>query len=190
MKIARTASALILMGLLAACGNTGGLQSGDQIGYVSADGSAVLRDPAERGAVVTLSAKQLSSNAMWNLEDHRGEVVLLNAWGPWCAPCRKELPELQKLQDSFKSDGLLIIGLATRTNETAVNAFTSKFGITIQQLEDFDSSALAAIDSIPSATVPGTIFIDRQGRVAGWALGAADPSLIKTLTQSLLEETA
>jgi thiol-disulfide isomerase/thioredoxin len=188
MKFARQLALVALVGLLAACGSSSGLQSGDQIGYVSANGAAVLRVPSERGAVVDLVAPEISTGTSWKLSQHRGEVVLLNAWGPWCAPCRKELPELQKLQDRYATKGLLVIGLATRTNKVSVDAFTDKFKITIPQLEDFDSAALASIDSIPSSTVPGTIFIDRQGRVAGWALGAADPSLIRTLTRSLLEE--
>ena len=188
MKFVRQFALVAVVGLLAACGNNSGLQSGDQIGYVSANGAAVLRAPSERGAVVDLVAPEISTGTNWKLSDNRGDVVLLNAWGPWCAPCRKELPELQKLQNQYEAEGLLIIGLATRTNAVSVKAFTEKFNISIRQLADFDSAALASIDSIPSSTVPGTIFIDRQGRVAGWALGAADPSLIKTLTKSLLDE--
>jgi hypothetical protein len=100
------------------------------------------------------------------------------------------LPELQKIYTELSSKGLMIVGLATRTNATSTLAYTKKFNITYPQLADYDSAALAQIPGIPSATVPGTIFIDRKGRVAGWALGAADPALIRSIAQSLLEENA
>ena len=188
MKLFRRILAVALVGFsLAACGGTSAL-TGDQTGFVSADGSAVLRDVSARGDAVSLTVPVIASSEEWNLADHRGEVVLLNAWGPWCAPCRKEVPQLQKLSDSLKSRGLLIVGLATRTNDTAVLAFADKNGVTLPQLADFDSAALASLRGIPSATVPGTIFIDREGRIAGWALGAADPALIESLTKSLLDE--
>ena len=180
---------LVLPFFLAAC-STSNLQSGDQTGFVAADGSAVVKEVGARGESVELSAAEITTNDMWKLSEQRGQVVLLNAWGPWCAPCRKELPELQKLSDEFAAKGLLIVGLATRTNATSTLAFTSKFGITYPQLADYDSAALATLRGIPSSTVPGTIFIDRKGRIAGWALGAADSALIRSITQSLLDESA
>ncbi len=176
--------------MLAACSSPSTLQNGDQTGFVSADGSAVVKDVAERGKAVELSAEDITNNVNWKLSEHRGDVVLLNAWGPWCAPCRKELPELQKLFEELSSKGLSIVGLATRTNATSTLAFTNKFKITYPQLADYDSAALSRLPGIPSATVPGTIFIDRAGRIAGWALGAADPALIRSISESLLDESA
>ncbi|MEY4322707.1 MAG: hypothetical protein RL410_488 [Actinomycetota bacterium] len=186
----RLLAAVISCVLLAACSSNSTLHNGDQTGFVSADGSAVVKDVSERGEVVDLSAADITNNVTWKLSEHRGEVVLLNAWGPWCAPCRKELPELQKLSTEFSSKGLSIVGLATRTNATATLAFTNKFKISYPQLADYDSAALSRLPGIPSATVPGTIFIDRMGRIAGWALGAADPALIRSITESLLDESA
>ncbi len=159
----------------------------NSIGYVAQDGSAVLRDPSERGTPIKLSAKLLDGNS-WNISDFRGQVLILNTWGPWCAPCRTEVPQFQELLNAKSADGLQIFGLATRTNNSAVKAFTSKQEITYPQIADFDSAVVSQIQGVPSATVPGTIFIDKMGRVAGFALGAADISLIRSLTESLLEE--
>lgn len=159
----------------------------DSIGYVAADGSAVLRDPANRGEIIELQAKLITGET-WKLSDFRGKVLILNAWGPWCAPCRKEVPELQAMQNDKDFSGIQVFGFATRTNESSVNAFIQKFEISYPQIADFDSAVISQIKNVPSATVPGSIFIDKEGRVAGFALGAADISLIRSLTKSLLEE--
>jgi thiol-disulfide isomerase/thioredoxin len=173
--------------LLSACGGTT-ISSGDQLGFVSADGSAVVKNISERSEVVDISGMTIGSDSAWTLSDSRGKVVLLNSWGPWCAPCRKELPTLQELSDEFAASGLVVVGLATRTTAVETLAFTRKHNITFEQVADFNSALMSQLPGIPSATVPGTIFIDRKGRIAGWALGEADPALIRSITQSLLEE--
>lgn len=177
---------LVIATLLTSCATSTNSKN-DSIGYVAADGSAVLRDISERGDAIELTGKFLNGEN-WKLSEYRGQVLILNAWGPWCAPCRSEVPELQKLQDANFNNGLRIFGMATRTTSTAVLAFTDKYAITYSQIADYDSAIVSQIKGVPSATVPGTIFIDKLGRVAGFALGAADISLIRSLTKSLLEE--
>ncbi len=179
-----TASTLVL----SACSTSGSNGPRDDIGFVAEDGSAVLLEADQRALATELVFTTVDGSNTWTLSDHKGKVVLLNAWGPWCAPCRTELPELQKLYEAKAAEGLEIVGLATRTNEAAVDAFVSTRGIEFPQLADYDSAILSSLRGIPSSTVPGTIFIDRQGRIAGWALGANDPSLIRSLANALLEE--
>jgi len=184
--IRKVVALIMLMISLASCASNN-LKNEESIGYVAADGSAVLRDVLERGPVIELAGKLLDGTG-WKLSDYRGQVLILNAWGPWCAPCRTEVPRLQELLNKKFAEGLKVFGFATRTNESAVNAFTAKYEISIPQIADFDSAVISQIPGVPSATVPGTIFIDKKGRVAGFALGAADISLIRSLTESLLEE--
>ena len=159
--------------------------SGDSIGYVAADGSLVLRNPDKRGNPIDISGRLLDGTP-WKLSSLRGNVVLLNAWGPWCAPCRTEVPLLQDLQDSLP--GVHVVGLATRTDKVAVDAFTASRKITYPQVQDFDSRLFLGIGGVPSMSIPGTLVIDTEGRVAGWALGAADTNVLEDFAKSLLEE--
>jgi thiol-disulfide isomerase/thioredoxin len=47
-----------------------------------------------------------------SLEQHRGQVVLLNLWATWCAPCLAEMPDLSRLQDQYGEQGLVVIKLS------------------------------------------------------------------------------
>ena len=181
---------LFAAALLSGCASNTPANNPNEVGFVAADGSAVLRDESERTAAPELVFDGISPAATWSVESARGSVVLLNVWGPWCAPCRKEFPDLQKLSETLGPDGLEIVGVATRTTATSVTAFTSAQKISFRQVADFDSLIVSSISGVPSSTVPSSILIDRKGRVAGWVLGAADPVLLKSMLKSLLEESA
>lgn len=174
---------------LSGCGSSSTQSDPNELGFVSADGSAVLRDENQRAEAIDLTFAEIGVDSEWSIADSRGAVVVLNVWGPWCAPCRKEFPELQMLSDELAPDGLEIVGVATRTTETSVSTFVRSQGITFKQVADFDSLQMSSLSGVPSSTVPSSVLIDRQGRIAGWVLGAADPALLKSMVKSLLEET-
>ena len=182
--------ALVAAIALSGCASSSKPNDPNELGFVSADGSAVLKDSNQRAQAVDLSFPVIASDSTWSVSDARGKVVLLNVWGPWCAPCRKEFPELQALSTELSADGLEIVGVATRTTDTAVTSFVASQGISFAQVADFDSLIMSGLSGVPSSTVPSSVLIDRQGRIAGWVLGAADPVLLKSLLKSLLEETA
>jgi thiol-disulfide isomerase/thioredoxin len=183
----RLAGGIAVMLFLASCGGTG-IVTGDQTGFVAADGSAVVLEVSQRQLATNLQAKSVDGSVDWQLSDETGNILLLNTWGPWCAPCRKELPILQNVQDQFAKDGVKVIGMATRTNQAAVELFISQKEISYLQLADFDSAVMVQLDGVPSTTVPSTVFIDRKGRIAGWALGEVEGALFRSIIRSLIAE--
>jgi thiol-disulfide isomerase/thioredoxin len=183
-------SVLLMMSLLSGCSSNSTKSGPNELGFVSADGTAVLHNADQRGDAGTLTFPGIAPTSAWSLSDARGKVVLLNIWGPWCAPCRKEFPELETLSTSLAPDGLEVVGVATRTTATSVQAFVESQAITFRQVADFDSLVISDLRGVPSSTVPSSILIDRKGRIAGWVLGAADPVLLKSMLKSLLEEAA
>ena len=181
---------LLVISLLTGCSSNSTKAGPNELGFVSLDGTAVLHNADQRNAAGTLTFPGIVPTSDWSLSAVQGKVVLLNVWGPWCAPCRKEFPELETLSTTFASDGLEVIGVATRTTATSVEAFVASQRITFRQVADFDSLIISNLRGVPSSTVPSSILIDRQGRIAGWVLGAADPALLKSMLKSLLEEAA
>lgn len=161
------------------------ISTGDSLGYVAADGSLVLKDPEQRGEPIDVEGS-LIDGTPWSLSALRGRVVLMNAWGPWCAPCRTEVPLLQDLQDSMPN--VQVVGFATRTDRVAVEAFLKARKIRFPQVADYDSRLFLGVRGVPSISIPGTLIIDTRGRVAGWALGAVDTQVLGDFAKALVDE--
>jgi peroxiredoxin len=98
----------------------------------------------------------------FRLRDHRGEVVVVNVWATWCAPCRVEMPGFVDLQAAFRDDGVQFVGIAVDRNGAAVvRRFVEREGVNFPQIAD---PALAA-RHFPGTAVPRTYVIGKQGRI-------------------------
>ncbi len=108
-----------------------------------------------------------------DLSNWKGRVVLLNLWATWCAPCRKEMPELSKLQTLLGSADFEVVALSEDLKGAgASSAFLKESGADNLSLYiDQKATALAAIASVG---LPTTLLIDRNGKEVGRLLGPAD----------------
>lgn len=109
-----------------------------------------------------------------NLAELKGEVVLLNIWATWCAPCRKEMPTLDRLQATIGGPDFEVVTLSIdRKGIDAVNAFYSEIGI--QHLGKFvTTSGNDAMDKLGVFGIPATYLIDRQGLIIAQKQGPAE----------------
>src|ERR1700727_1648863 len=115
------------------------------------------------------------NGASWRLSDHRGQVVLINYWASWCAPCRQETPGLIDLARDYRYKGLSIVGVSMdgvdnseEGGRRAVQSFMSEFHLPYPVLTpDFTSPSAPAVDALPT-----TVLLDRNGRVAKSYVGA------------------
>ena len=107
------------------------------------------------------------------LADFRGKVVLLNIWATWCAPCRKEMPMLDRLQAKLGGPNFTVVALSMdRGGLAVVKAFFAEIGIEHLAL-DIDTSSKAMF-SLGVFGLPTTLLIDREGREVGRLIGPAE----------------
>lgn len=145
-------------------------------GFVAGDGTVQVIDPADRKAAPALSGKTLTGDT-FTLADHVGSVVVLNVWGSWCSPCRKEAPELQAAYTRLTTEAagkVAFVGVNTRDNDPGpAIAFERGFRVTYPSVYDPSGRQLLGFaDSLPAMAIPSTLVIDAKGRVAARILGA------------------
>ena len=120
------------------------------------------------------------------LSDHRGEVVVLNFWATWCAPCRKEIPMFVEMQREFGDEGLQFIGVSVdREGFEVVRPFAQEMDVNYPMAVD-DGTVGPQYGGIP--TVPTTFLIGPEGRVHGYAPGLVTESMLRPRIEALLAQ--
>lgn len=191
MRISRLLVAVVsLLSLaLTACSGSGVVsrqQGSDQGGFISGDGALTRIEPGRRTAAPDVSGTTLDGRQL-SLSDYRGKVVVVNVWGSWCAPCRKEAPDLVAAATSTKGTAQFV-GLNTRDLDKApAEAFVRAFEVTYPNLYDPRGELLLRFSKdLPPNGIPSTLIIDGQGRVAARIIGSTTTT---TLT-GIVEDTA
>lgn len=157
-------------------------------GFVAGDGSIVVLDEAQRTPAPDLVGITLDGDE-FRLADQVGEVVVLNVWASWCAPCRAEAPVLAQVSTDLAEEGVLFVGLDTRDSDASARGFVDRFDIPYPNVIDRDGRLqLLFSDSLPPQAIPSTVVIDREGRVAGRILGKASESTLRALIEPMLAE--
>lgn len=138
------------------------------IGFLSAFSATSMAEDSEMAFEFNL--RDLNGDAV-TMEGLRGNVVVLSFWATWCAPCKEEMPHLQKMYEAKKDDGLVVLSISIDDARAAsrVKPFIKKMGYTFPVVLDRDSSVIGYYN--PSKGVPYTVIVDREGRVAYRASG-------------------
>jgi thiol-disulfide isomerase/thioredoxin len=108
-----------------------------------------------------------------SLKEWQGQVVLVNLWASWCAPCRKEMPSLEALQRRFGSKDFEVVAISVdRGGVKVAQKFLEETQSLLLRLY-VDPSA-KAIETLGALGLPATVLIDREGKEIGRLLGPAD----------------
>jgi thiol-disulfide isomerase/thioredoxin len=114
-----------------------------------------------------------SDGTMKRLSDFRGKVVVLNFWATWCAPCKVEMPALDRLQAALGGPGFEVVALSIdRTGPDKPRAFLEQGGMSHLALY-IDETGESAI-RVKAGGVPVTLILDREGREVARLLGTAE----------------
>ncbi|WP_159710692.1 TlpA family protein disulfide reductase [Geminicoccus flavidas] len=102
-----------------------------------------------------------------------GRVVVLNLWATWCAPCRTEMPSLDRLQAKYPKEEVVVLALAVdRAAREKVDQFMDEVGATALVVGHDQTAKAARLLNAPG--LPATLVIDREGREVGRLLGIAE----------------
>ncbi|AFO86323.1 TlpA family protein disulfide reductase [Phaeobacter inhibens] len=121
------------------------------------------------------------------LGDYKGKIVLLNFWATWCAPCRKEMPQLSELQEEFGGDEFEVLTLATGRNSPAgIQKFFDDTGIT--NLPRHQDPRQAVAREMAVLGLPITVLLNREGEEIARLRGDAEwnSDSAKTIIRALI----
>ena len=105
-----------------------------------------------------------------SLDSFRGQVVVLNFWATWCAPCRVEMPSFEKLYRRYRSEGVAVLAVTLDKNAgPKIKSFVDEYELSFPILLDEEGEVERLY---PSMTIPFTYVIDREGRVVARVDGA------------------
>jgi len=124
---------------------------------------------------------------IWSLSKQRGQVVFVNFWATWCAPCREEMPSMQKLYERLPKDKFKMVALYNNDKSATVKSFVAKLGITIPILND-ESNIIGPRYGLTG--LPETFIIDKQGVIREKFIGPVEwdsPKIVDMLTKLINE---
>ena len=144
--------------------------TGGNFEFITPGGEKVINyEESERKPLRTFSGADVRDrDKTISLEDYEGEIVVLNSWGQWCAPCRAEADDLQEIHTELQKRDLgTVLGINVRDyNPQVSNDFLEDNGLTYPSIYDPPFKTAAALGGVPTSVVPTTIVLDKQHRPA------------------------
>lgn len=151
---------------------------------LSAAGLAVTIPGVERMRVSPdVTATTLEGDTI-RLADLRGQPVVLNFWASWCPPCRAEMPEFERVWQTYAERGVVMLGVNTSDQADKARTFLLEAAVSYPHLVD-NNGDIARLFSATS--LPTTVFIDREGRMVSRRVGALNAQTLAQQIEDLLQ---
>lgn len=163
---------LLLAAVLVVSGcstGTDAVATGADFNFVSPGGQLdITYEGDDRQKIPEMSGDSLTEEGTTiKVSQYEGKVVVLNLWGAWCPPCRVEAPQLEKVWTTYQDKGVQVLGIDLRDyDRSAPEDFVRDSGLTYPSIYDPPGRSLLPLKGYPRATVPSTIVLDKQHRVA------------------------
>jgi len=118
-----------------------------------------------------------------SLADYKGKVLMVDFWATWCGPCREEIPQFVELQNRYRDEGLVIIGISKDDDPEPVRRFYQEFRMNYPVAMGTDE-----LDQLYGGVIglPTTFVIGRDGRIYAKHTGGTDISVFEDEVKTLL----
>jgi peroxiredoxin len=131
---------------------------------------------------------KLLDGGTFSLASTKGKVVVLNFWGSWCPPCRTELPQFDLLYRKTKAQGVSFVGIDTKDVRGNAETFVRNNDITFPSVYDEPGEVAVRLGNLPAVSLPFTVVVDQQGRVAAVYVQRMSYDDLKSAIDKLLAE--
>ncbi len=156
---------------------------------VSTDGKVAASPAAALAAepqTFNFSAPDLDGKQV-NIKQWLGHPIVVDFWATWCAPCRRQVPELEGLYEKYKkSKGLIVIGVSCDSiqgeGRGAVGPFVEEFGVTYPIV----MASEGLVDALGVEAIPTTYFVNAKGQIVSRIVGAGRRGEITDNVMALL----
>ncbi len=117
------------------------------------------------------------------MADFKGKVVMLNFWGTWCPPCRKEIPALMEVQTAYRDQGFVVLGVAFEDTAEAVRAYAAEMAINypLAMAQDDFEDAYGPVYGLPLS-----LFVARDGSICKKHIGEVSKEQVEREIKPLL----
>jgi thiol-disulfide isomerase/thioredoxin len=165
------------------------VNNGGEFRFVAGTPSGEVIPEDQRGTAPEFSGTMLETGEKFLSSALADQVVVLNFWGSWCAPCRVETPEFSEVSTEFGTAGVQFLGVNVKeTDKQFATAFIDRFGIGFPSLYDPRGEVALAFRDFPANAIPSTIVIDPQGRVAAVYTGSVSQGDLRSVIARVLGE--
>ena len=153
------------------------------LGLAAVAGTASALDKGAR--MPEIGVKDLTGKPV-SLASLKGKVVIVDFWATWCAPCKEEMPVLQKLYTKYKAKGLVVVGVSVDEEAGNVAPFIKKMKVTFPIVHD---AGHEVADRFKPPKMPSSYVVDRNGIVRHVHEGfhAKDAAALDAEVQALLK---
>ncbi len=124
----------------------------------------------------SMDGKEFSLSAL------RGKVVLIDFWASWCAPCRKDMPALEKIYADFRGSGLVMIGMDAGEDQDTVSKFLQQTKLSYPIVL---AGEMNVLESYSVTAFPTLVLIDREGNIALYHVGSGSEAELRAALAKL-----
>jgi thiol-disulfide isomerase/thioredoxin len=182
--------AVVTAGALAACTGKDAVDqsAGGEFHFVTATQPGHVYAEGDRKPVGAVTGTLIGGGA-FSLAADQGKVVVINFWATWCGPCKTETPQLDALYRQLRPQGVDFVGVDVKElSRDAGNAFITDNNISYPILWDEPGKTALELGHVPSTSLPFTVVIDKQQRVAAVYLQVLTPGDLTPVLSSLIAE--